>query len=104
MKIEVSLEAKLCDDDCTDEEVASTFGSVMEALVDAGVEDPFVGGSVGTRQLEITVVVDADSEPAALERGMALIKTALKSIGLDLSPEPSSPSLAWSSTSIRPAV
>lgn len=104
MKIEVSLEAVLCEDDCTDEQVSATFDSVMEALVDAGAEDPFVGGSVASRQLEITVVVDVDSEAAALDKGMAVIKRALQRTGLELSPRPTSPSLTWSSTSIRPAV
>lgn len=116
MNFEVALEAIICVDDCTDEQVGGTLGVLMEALVDLGVDDPFVGGSLTSRKFEIALVVEADSEEQAFALGNRQIVKALQKAGLEVEPKPPAPrrsprakparapALEWSSTSVRPAV
>jgi len=105
MNFEIVLEAVLCDEKCTEEEISATFGALMEALVDLGVDDPFIGGSLTTRQIEVALVVGAATEDAAFAKGRAIIAKAFSNAGLELSLSPSPPAgVSWSSTSVRPAV
>lgn len=116
MNYEVALEAIICGDDCTDEQVSDTLGVLMEALVDLGVDDPSVGGSLTSRKVEVALVVEADSEEQAFALENRQIVKALRRTGLEVEPKPSAPrrsprakparapALEWSSTSVRPAV
>ncbi len=105
MNYEVTLEAVLCDETCTDDQVSGTFDAVMEALVALNATDPFVGGSLATRQLEITMVVEAVTQDEAFKAGGQIITRALERAGLHLgAPPTASAALSWSSTSVRPAV
>jgi hypothetical protein len=105
MNYEITLEAIAGDDFSTEEHISESFDALMEALVDLGVDAPFVGGSVATRQVEVSMVVDATSEEEAFTTGARLIRQALGQAGIRLVSEPAQPAaFSWSSTSVRPAV
>jgi len=102
---EITLEGILCNEECTDDEVSATFDAVMEALVDLGAQDPFVGGSLADRRVEIAAVIEAPTPDVAVAEASLLFNSALARAGLELQTTPTAiTSLAWSSTSIRPAV
>lgn len=103
MKFEITVEAVLCRDDCTDEQVSNTLEALMKALVDLGATDPFVGGSVTKRTVEIALVVDAESEELAFAEGSRFIGEAFQGLGLDLTPGSEAADLSWSQTTVRPA-
>lgn len=66
-----------------DVEALSDLGdAVMEALIDAGVEDPCVDGDVESGHFGVEVVVEARTENDALSRGVQLMNGALETIRL----------------------
>jgi hypothetical protein len=102
---EVAVEVLMCTDDCADEEVSATLDRIMEAMVDSSAIDPFVGGSIASGKFEITLVVEAETEVDAVDKGTRLIREAIEKTGLDFQPTPLPPEptmLSWSSTSVRP--
>lgn len=102
---EITLEGILCNEECTEDEVSATFDALMDALVDLGAHGPFVGGSLVDRRVEITAVLEAATPDVAVADASLLFNAALAKAGLELQTAPQSvTSLAWSSTSIRPAV
>jgi hypothetical protein len=54
---------------------------IMEELVDLGVADPLISGDMATGDVEIFVMVEADSHRAAADKAMAGIRTAIHAAG-----------------------
>lgn len=103
MNFEVRLEAVICGEDWTEEQVSEAAGAVMDALVDLGVDDPFVGGSLTSRKFEFAVVVEASSDEEAFVVGHRLIADSLRAARLDLQSAAGTAPLSWSQKSVRPA-
>lgn len=78
MKFEFVLEVVVANEQATPAAIDRSLERVMEALVDMGVEDPFIGGSDAARQYELTIVLDAPSELDAFTQGRHIIEQAIK--------------------------
>lgn len=52
-------------------------GRIMDELADLGVADPLIGGNMSTGEVEISVMVDADSYLEAVQKAMTVIRTAI---------------------------
>jgi hypothetical protein len=53
------------------------LGRVMEELVRLGVEDPMLSGSLSTRDVEVSLVVDAPSPEEAVPMAMGTVRAAI---------------------------
>jgi hypothetical protein len=50
---------------------------VMEELVRLGVEDPAIGGTLTTGEVEISITVDAESLDEAVPKAISTLRTAI---------------------------
>lgn len=57
---------------------------VMDALLDAGVTDPILSGSLVTGDMTITVSVEADDPMTALSKAERAVRSALASADADV--------------------
>ncbi len=64
-----------------DEVVEGVFTLAMRDLVDQGVEDPSVSGSIAQGTVEISVTVEAPTRNEALARADAAVRAALHAAG-----------------------
>jgi hypothetical protein len=54
---------------------------VMEELLKLGVEDPSVGGSLTSGEIQISLMIEASSKREAVSEADALIRTAIHAAG-----------------------
>jgi hypothetical protein len=54
---------------------------VMEELLKLGVEDPSIGGSLASGDIQISMTLEAPSKKQATSKAMALIRTAIHASG-----------------------
>jgi dihydroxyacetone kinase DhaKLM complex PTS-EIIA-like component DhaM len=57
--------------------------AVMEALIDADAEDPFVFIDASTSTLQVEIVVRAETQTEAFARGIQLIDSVLGGLAID---------------------
>jgi hypothetical protein len=65
----------------TGEALETHLDEVLQALYDLGVDDADVGGSLASGEVEISMIVDADSFPSAQQRATDLIRRAINTSG-----------------------
>ncbi|MGH9111592.1 MAG: hypothetical protein ACRDZN_04735 [Acidimicrobiales bacterium] len=63
--------------------LAALGDALMESLIDAGAEDPFVSIDAGTGSLLVELVVRADSQAGALAAGATRIDAALQAANVE---------------------
>lgn len=59
------------------ERLSAQCGRIMDELVGMGVTDPLISGTMATGEVEISVVVDAESHYEAAGTALGLIRTAI---------------------------
>jgi len=74
MKWQIRLEVRLHGQP---DDVEAVLDGVMEHLVDAGIEDPAVGGALETGTVEIEFVVDGEALEDAHQRVRGILAEAL---------------------------
>lgn len=60
----------------------AALDKVMEELVRLGVEDPAIGGTLTTGEVEITITVDAESPEEAMPKAMGTLRAAIHAAGV----------------------
>lgn len=80
MNFTVTYQGRLISD-APDEQIEACLTRVMDGLVTLGVDDPSVGATLGTRQVEISLFLEAATLEEALNQGAATIRAAIHAAG-----------------------